>query len=523
MKKKSFIDEIEELQANSLAKIEDSLTPCQQKAAADIIAWSYRENDLFATLCGAAGTGKSWLSRFLLPQLMQKRICVSAPTHQAVGNIKKLSGYPGKTLQSLLGLAPYTDVEDFDPNKPEFAQINNPTIFDYDFILVDEASMVNNNLREYVEELATEAEIKVLWVGDHIQLPPVKEVKSSVFIAENVNGNVFKLETPCRQSMDNPLYLLLLACRADIEGTQSTWNYVKEQLKTLNLWNDETEALITQHHNRLFAALFNRFPTLINEKSEGYGTYDNRKEFEDTMKDVHADYIINKNYQGVRTLGWRNKTMLFYNQSIRNSLFQDIDVVIAPGDIVKCYRPVTAYDKRKRKVFTVIHNSDELLILTANKAKSGMRYPIWQCSAESLVDGKQHILEFVDPIAYNQFTQQWLKYKFEAKVKGYGRLYKFWDSHLNLADMRELMNNKFAPMKCFDYAYAITTHKAQGSTYEEVFVDTADIKAHYSINKFFLTQEDKWDDKAHIDYTRITRQLLYVALSRASKFAHILK
>ena len=81
---------------------------------------------------------------------------------------------------------------------------------------------------------------------------------------------------------------------------------------------------------------------------------------------------------------------------------------------------------------------------------------------------------------------------------------------------------KYLPNKAFDYAYALTIHKSQGSTYNEVFVDTPNIALHYAVNKAALIKEGKWNDQTDQDYQRITRQLRYVAASRAKQFTHFL-
>jgi hypothetical protein len=54
---------------------------------------------------------------------------------------------------------------------------------------------------------------------------------------------------------------------------------------------------------------------------------------------------------------------------------------------------------------------------------------------------------------------------------------------------------------CLDFPYAMTIHKSQGSTYEEVYIDT----------------DDLYDNTAHRgDYDMYLR-LMYVGMSRASK------
>ena len=68
--------------------------------------------------------------------------------------------------------------------------------------------------------------------------------------------------------------------------------------------------------------------------------------------------------------------------------------------------------------------------------------------------------------------------------------------------------------KDIDYAFSLTTHKLQGSTIENVFIDLNDM-LFYKNGR--LVQDSVYDKTA----TEIRNKLIYTALSRTSKFAHI--
>ena len=65
-----------------------------------------------------------------------------------------------------------------------------------------------------------------------------------------------------------------------------------------------------------------------------------------------------------------------------------------------------------------------------------------------------------------------------------------------------MYNGRTIKNKAIDYSYAITVHKSQGSTYNNVFVSEADINNNSN--------------------TRNRNQLKYVALSRASETAVVI-
>ena len=115
---------------------------------------SEKGSPLMFCLQGYAGTGKTTIIRDAIywymdgPGKWDKKIAVTAPTHKAKKVVSDATGLQGKTIQSLVGLAPNVDVLNFDINNPEFALLNKPTISQYSVILVDEASMLNTELFE---------------------------------------------------------------------------------------------------------------------------------------------------------------------------------------------------------------------------------------------------------------------------------------------------------------------------------------------------------------------------------------
>ena len=68
------------------------------------------------------------------------------------------------------------------------------------FLIIDEASMVNKEILSYIEK--NTKDIKVIFIGDEGQLPPVGEPFSPVFHAEYP---ILELTEIIRQAEDNPI------------------------------------------------------------------------------------------------------------------------------------------------------------------------------------------------------------------------------------------------------------------------------------------------------------------------------
>ena len=516
------------------AEPEFELTSCQTAAAEDILKWAHNDTQMFKTLAGPAGTGKSWLSRYILNRVPQRSTCVCAPTHKALKVVKKESRKEGKTLQSLLGLAVDQDMDDFDPANLKFDKKNKPKVGDYDLILIDEASMISAGLREYVQKQARQHWTKILFVGDPIQLPPVNELHSTVFMAKYIDGGISLLSTPCRQSAGNPAYTLLLADRNDIEKSDAAHFVLINHLETYIPDGPGLSKLIVD----ILEDPYNSYTKIrkflgdeqINEEGEGFRVYRNAGLFKRKMHHVFADYFNAGNFNGVRALAWSNACVGTHNKYIRSTIFPDAVDAIVPGDLLMAYRPITKWDSAARQAITLVHNSDEIQIDTSFPELSSIGLPIYSCTARSLDDENGDVfgLDFINPVDYdyNTYVEQYKHYKKLARQRGWKIFYGFYDTHFLLESLKIKFKPqpgyKYLPNKAFDYAYALTIHKSQGSTYNEVFVDTPNIALHYAVNKAALIKEGKWNDQTDQDYQRITRQLRYVAASRAKQFTHFL-
>ena len=361
-----------------------------------------------------------------------------------------------------------------------------------------------------------------MFVGDPIQLPPVGETESPVFNSKYIDGGIVHLSTPCRQSTGNPAYSLLLADRHDIERSNNSWNVLIDNLKEQEIFTTALEVDLVKNvantHKILRKHLGNE---RINSKGEGFKIYKSIHNFNDVMAKTFIDYYSKEDYEAVKTLAWRNDKVNEHNKTIRKKLFPNTSDNLTEGDLLMCYRPITRWDRSTRSTYTLVHNSDELLVKEVTKELSSIGIKIYSTLAEVSED-QQELIDFVRKEDYNEYVNNYEYYKKSAKTKGWASFYGFYDNHLLLENLSKIYNDRYMPNKAFDYAYAITVHKSQGSTYNEVFIDIADIFQHYFVNKYLLEKQGKWNDEADRIYRKITRQLRYVAASRAKKFTHII-
>lgn len=161
-----------------------TLTNGQRESLEEIKIWlSNRSGDDFFTLMGRAGTGKTTLLDYIVQyakESLRFNIVCTAPTNKAVKVLSdKISHNKFRTIHSLLKIRPkrIKDKEVFVPDnsddmKEEF----------FDLIIVDECSMVSEELLKLIRKKIRNKSTKVLFSGDIGQLQPINEEISETFL-----------------------------------------------------------------------------------------------------------------------------------------------------------------------------------------------------------------------------------------------------------------------------------------------------------------------------------------------------
>lgn len=163
------------------------LTNDQEKAVAGILL-DIKKKAARPVLCGYAGTGKTVTTAALVSRLSNQKlnVIVATPTHKARFQVERAllrngaNGFEVVTIHRLLGLKQMRSEDD---GKESFApdtkagNLLNPSGKSKnkrpDVVIVDESSMINSELYAMLKEEAGDRPI--IFVGDDRQLFPVKE------------------------------------------------------------------------------------------------------------------------------------------------------------------------------------------------------------------------------------------------------------------------------------------------------------------------------------------------------------
>ena len=242
------------------------LSPDQQHAHDTIVAWYEDRKELLITLGGYAGTGKTTLTAAIAATLRKKHknliVAFVCFTGKAASVLKRKLDRAGAlkseehcgTIHKLI-YTPRTDI-----NGRIIGWYKAPKI-DADLVVLDEASMVDEQL---FKDLASYGK-PILAVGDHGQLPPIKEGFNLMADPQ------LRLEHIHRQAADNPIIKASMLVR--LKGTIPYCNWDGKVIKVppgtdiVRFLDSVRETLFITSTNKTRIALNQRIRETIGAKS----------------------------------------------------------------------------------------------------------------------------------------------------------------------------------------------------------------------------------------------------------------
>ena len=445
-----------------------NLTVDQKDALNHMVDWVGKSitnnDDLFYVLTGFAGTGKTFLLKYFVQVSGIRNLVVTAPTHKAKKVISNSTDLPAKTIQSLLGLRPDVNMEFFDINRPVFNPLAEETIKEYRYVIIDESSMLNKDAFELITKRAIYYKIRIIFLGDSYQLPPINEVISKVFVDIK---NKSELTTIVRQEDTNPNIHILNLIRNDIRFNKS--DALVHIYKNPSHIDDIGEGYLALTSNDFVKALVNQFC-----KTESM--YD-------------SDYI--------KYIAYTNKSVAAACKGIRDKrIGQGSAELVVKEDFLIGYN--TVLKEAKDAFYVVVENSEDYTIESIEDCVSDFGI---NCYGVKLIDSSNcsSFVYIVKKESYETFLDIFrskLNIAKERRGRYWEYYYKFKNEHLLLEDFY-LPNGKLEVKKDLYYGYGITVHKSQGSTYNNVAVNIKDVLRVRNIKE--------------------RNKLLYVALSRTNK------
>ncbi|SVC89829.1 uncharacterized protein METZ01_LOCUS342683, partial [marine metagenome] len=138
------------------------------------------------------------------------KIHLCATTHRAALVLKEISGEPVTTGHKLFKLRPVANKK----GKEEIKHVGTCEAKTGSVVIIDESSMIGNEFLKAIVEVVKKKKLKLIFVGDPFQLPPVSD-KCSIFDGSLLT---YTLTTVHRQLGGNPILEKANEFREYIEG-----------------------------------------------------------------------------------------------------------------------------------------------------------------------------------------------------------------------------------------------------------------------------------------------------------------
>jgi ATP-dependent exoDNAse (exonuclease V) alpha subunit len=375
------------------------------------------------TLLGEGGTGKTTSIMQAVKTFIEQglRVILLAPTNKAVKQLQYSAKKNGlqvdsSTIHKALGLALLPTSENKYP-----ARMGAGILSIYDVAIIDEGSMISKiALFDYLLPELNANNVKTIFMGDDMQLPPVREQRSEA-LSIYPSMTLTQVE---RFSADSGIAKLSTLLRSAIKEGRAM--------------NVDIEELGVE---RIPQALFDKEVCKL---------------FEDSNTD------------DTRVLAWTNARVNEINHKIRLHIYGKDAPVYVVGEKVVMGSPI--YDEFGQPVMS----ADEEATVTAvtesfvTSPESNKDYPVWVVAVTP--DDSPNTTVFCNVLkasAYDNLQEELTIYRKKALDTGNSYWWK------KFHDTKDL----FADVK---YCYCITVHRSQGSTFKTVAVDVANILKNYT-------------------------------------------
>lgn len=383
-------------------------------------------------LKGYAGTGKTTvITRWV--EMVRKRpkdlapdefwraptIVLTAPTNKAAGVLRKMAKEINlpvdvSTIHSLLSLKMVwrKDVQVLEQDR-----YGDDTFGDYTHVVVDECSMLDKEMMNYIRAAQESHSNKIVFMGDPCQLPPISEPGSESF---EESEEKMELVQVMRQAKDNPILDLTFYLRTLI-------------LETPRQYPADLLAFVDNKH-------ILHLPVAAQENN---------------ILDAFAQ--AEENELDIRHVAWTNKVVDAWNNQIRDRIYGFDREEWVKGEMIITRAPVM---RGKGELKEIIFTTDTLLTIKSEPIKAMHKnIPCWRfmCNGHWL-----YVPEQSDE-ANKTFAEEKdsLLRAAKANRRDWWKFYDFIEA--------------FAQVKP---AHSLTVHRSQGSTFDDVYVSYQNILAN---------------------------------------------
>lgn len=406
-----------------------------QKAAADGFFEFLFSEDKALNISGPGGVGKTFLMSHMIDQIMPRyletsklmglearfvEVEMTATTNKAAEVLAIATQRPTSTIHSFLNLKVQ---DDYSTGDSKLTRTPNWTVHQKKIVFIDECSMIDSPLLKHIEE-GTHG-CKIVYVGDHCQLAPVKEPISPIY----------------KQGL--PFFELTEQMRTSIPELQATNTQLRQTVET-----GEFKPL------RIIPGIIDWLDD--QDMATGLEIY---------FKQQNPD---------CRVLAYTNKRVIQFNDHIRNIRQQpdewQVGEMVINNSAIRLSNTQVSVEQ-ELEIFKQDDRTEKHLI----DDDEGVFLEVRRTDLRSLHGGM--LYDVPVPVDRNHYLAL---INYYAKGKQWAKMYN--------------LKNTYPDLRQRD---AATFHKSQGSTYDAVFIDLANLSTCRNPN--------------------VVARMLYVAISRAKQ------
>jgi len=401
------------------------------------------------SLSGCAGSGKTYLTSKIIDSLLKTNISikVTATTHKALKVLRDMLHLPEhintSTIHSHLALKMKTN---FQTGEQFLEQDNKGNIQRIQVLFCDESSMVSDELYTHIQNAIDRRLIKIIvFVGDSKQLLPIDGKQNPVYSGKYQ----YELTKIVRQAEGNKIIQLASIFRRCIE-------------------------------NQTFLSNENIIKSIEHFSGDNIIRY---RDFNDFM----GHYFKEENREKEKFIcTFTNNASEVYNKICRGVIKgEDIPPLIASDEVV--FHDMHVEDDK------VIHVNNEIVTIKFIETRIHDEFDdvyYFYC-----IDEENRSFNVIHPNSKRIWEKYLADIAFDAKSsKDHQERNNLWKKFFNLKQQ----------IQHITFTYADTTHRCQGSSYDEVYIDFDEILSYRRYNN---------DD--------LIFRLLYVGITRARKTAII--
>jgi hypothetical protein len=491
------------------------LTTGQREALEKLIDFSTDSASDFITLQGAAGTGKTSIIGYLQKYLKSHRFNFLAPTHAATAELAFATVKSGNKRLPMTVASAITST--LNPATNEMVVTLSKKLISAmglgkNVFVVDEVSMLNSKDYEALKEAATRNDVKIIFMGDIMQIPQVDVTNPEKKPVSKAFTELDQVRlTEVKRTSSNSILNMLTNVR----------NNVNDKIPVVES-SDQLEYLPLPKFNSKLADVFGQNPeetVLISYTNKGVEQYNKKirsslgREGDLVPGDVVVGYLGYSSKQiekgdlanSVRyTVASVEKDGSLYNISASSkklSELQRLGVESVSGRANTKYAQLSRSDsfdfsnlteedfsqnnKMLSDMMVRLHEAKQLALRTKSSGNWRDYFAIKGNISQRLAN-----LDLGNTYIYNPATGVMEKYEYERHKK---------------------IDKDLIIEKGIDFGHAITIHKSQGSTVKNVFFDASSLPTSSS-SKLTVNGEVMGTEK---------HSLLYVGVSRASEYLGI--